>query len=90
MLANIIVEIPWTIIAAVTVFLCMYYPIGMFKNAEATHAVSSRGGLMFFFFLTFFIWGSTFTNFVVAGVETSELGAIIAILLFAMCLIFCG
>lgn len=90
MLANILVEIPWTILASIIVFLCMYYPIGMFRNAEATNAVTSRGGLMFFLFLTFLVWGATFTNLVVAGVQTSELGAIIAVLIFALSLIFCG
>ncbi|KAF8850810.1 hypothetical protein BDZ45DRAFT_708183 [Acephala macrosclerotiorum] len=90
MLANILVEIPWASLAAVIIFLCMYYPIGMYHNAEWTDAVTSRGGLMFLLVWTFMMFGSTFTNMVVAGVETAEIGAIIAVILFALSLIFCG
>jgi len=90
MLANILVEIPWMTLCSVIIFLCMYYPIGMFRNAEATHTVVQRGGLMFFLMWTFMMFGSSFTNMVVAGVDTAELGAIIAVILFALSLIFCG
>lgn len=90
MLANILVEIPWASLASVIIFLCMYYPIGMYHNAEWTDAVVSRGGLMFLLVWTFMMFGSTFTNMVVAGVETAEIGAIIAVILFSFSLIFCG
>ncbi|KAF4631501.1 hypothetical protein G7Y89_g6633 [Cudoniella acicularis] len=90
MLANILVEIPWSSLAAVIIFLCMYYPIGMYHNAELTDALVSRGGLMFLLIWVFMMFGSTLTNMVVAGVETAEVGAIIAVILFAFSLIFCG
>lgn len=90
MLANILVEIPWSTLAAVIIFVCMYYPIGMYQNAKWTDAVASRGGLMLLLVWTFMMFGSTFTNMVVAGVETAEIGAIIAVILFAFSLIFCG
>ncbi|EFX06115.1 ABC transporter [Grosmannia clavigera kw1407] len=90
MLANIIVELPWNTIASLLVFLPFYYIVGMNHNAEATHSVSERGGLMFLLVWVFLVFESTFTDMVVAGSPTAELGATMALLLFAFTLIFCG
>lgn len=90
MLSNIIVELPWNSLMAVIIYFCWYYPIGMYRNAEATNAVYERGGLMFLFILAFMLFTSTFTNMVIAGVETAEAGGNIAQLMFSLCLIFNG
>uniref|UniRef100_A0A0W0FAX3 Putative multidrug resistance protein cdr1 n=1 Tax=Moniliophthora roreri TaxID=221103 RepID=A0A0W0FAX3_MONRR len=84
MLGNIMAEIPWNSLAAVIIFVCWYYPIGMYRNAEATDALNERGGLIFLLFT------STFTNFIIAGVDVAETGGNIANLLFSLCLVFCG
>lgn len=62
----------------------------MHRNAEATDSVTERGGLMFLLMWAFMLFESTFANMVVAGVDTAEVGAVIALLLFAFSLIFCG
>ncbi|MCJ1402759.1 hypothetical protein MMC11_005980 [Xylographa trunciseda] len=90
MLSNIIVELPWNSLAALLIFVCWYYPIGLFRNAEPTNAVAERGGLMFLFILEFLLFTSTFTNMVIAGIETAETGGNIANLIFSLSLIFCG
>jgi ATP-binding cassette subfamily G (WHITE) protein 2 (PDR) len=89
-LANIFVELPWNALAAVLIFFPLYYPIGMYQNAIPTGAVVERGALMFLLVLSFMLFASTFTNMVVAGVGSAEIGAIIALILFALCLVFCG
>ncbi|EEB99437.1 hypothetical protein MPER_00891, partial [Moniliophthora perniciosa FA553] len=90
MLANIMAEIPWNSLAAVIIFVCWYYPIGMYRNAEATDALNERGGLMFLLIWSFLLFTSTFTNFIIAGVDVAETGGNIATLLFSLCLVFCG
>ena len=90
MLANIIVDIPWNSLAAVLIYLPFYYIIGMYHNAEETHAVNERSGLMFLLVWSFMMHCGTFTIMVVASVATAEVGATLALLLFSMCLIFCG
>ncbi|KAJ5471563.1 hypothetical protein N7530_008920 [Penicillium desertorum] len=90
MASNIIVELPWNFLVAVLMFFCWYYPVGLYANAEPTDAVHERGALMFLFLLVFLWFTSTFTNMVIAGVETAETGGNIANLLFALLLLFCG
>ncbi|MCJ1283705.1 hypothetical protein MMC26_003036 [Xylographa opegraphella] len=90
MLSNIIVELPWNSLSALLIFVCWYYPIGLYRNAEPTNAVHERGGLMFLFILEFLLFTSTFTNMVIAGVETAETGGNIANLIFSLSLVFCG
>ena len=90
MSANIIVELPWNALAAVIMFCCWYYPMGQYRNAEPTHAVHERGGLMFLYCLTFLLFSSTFSHLNIAGIEMAETGASIANLFFSLCLIFCG
>ncbi|KAH9997170.1 ABC-2 type transporter-domain-containing protein, partial [Xylariaceae sp. FL0662B] len=89
-LANVVVELPWATLASLLVFFPFYYLVGMNQNAIPTDSVVNRGGFMFFITWSFMIFESTFTDMVIAGLETAELGAIAALLLFAMSLIFCG
>ncbi|KAJ6058241.1 uncharacterized protein N7446_007824 [Penicillium canescens] len=90
MLSQILVEIPWNTLMAVVMFLCFYYPIGLYQNAEPAHQVTERGALFFLFLWAFMMFTCTFTDFIIAGVETAEAGGNLANLLFMLCLIFCG
>lgn len=89
-LSNIIVELPWNTLMAVIIFVTWYYPIGLYRNAEMTHAVTERSGLMFAFVWAFLIFTSTFTDFIIAGMDSAETAGNIANLMFSLCLIFCG
>ena len=89
-LSNIAVEIPWNSLMAVIMFLSWFYPIGLYRNAEPTGTVVERSGLMFLFIWAFLLFTSTFTDLVVAGIETAETAGNIAQLLFSLTLIFCG
>jgi ABC-type multidrug transport system permease subunit len=90
MLSNIIVELPWNSLMALLIFLCWYYPIGLYRNAEPTDAVHERGALMFLLIWQFLLFTSTFTNMVIAAIDTAETGGNIANLMFMMTLVFCG
>ncbi|QSZ36093.1 hypothetical protein DSL72_007218 [Monilinia vaccinii-corymbosi] len=89
-LSNIIVELPWNTLMAVIIFLTWYYPIGLYRNAEMTNAVTERSGLMFAFVWAFLIFTSTFTDLVIAGMDSAENAGNVANLMFSLCLIFCG
>lgn len=90
MAANILVELPWNTLAALVIFVCWYYPIGLYRNAEPTGAVHERGALTFLLIWTFLLFTSTFSHMVIAGIELAETGGNIANLLFSLTLVFCG
>jgi ABC-2 type transporter len=69
---------------------CRYYPIGLFRNAIPDGQVTERGGLMFLLIWGFMIFTSTFTDMIIAGVESAETGGNIAQLMFSLTLIFNG
>ncbi|USW58775.1 Putative ABC transporter-like, ATP-binding domain, AAA+ ATPase domain, CDR ABC transporter [Septoria linicola] len=88
MISNIVVELPWNALMAVIMFFCYYYPVGLYNNAGPD--LHERGALFFLFMLQFLLFTSTFTNMVVAGMDSAETGGNIANLMFSLCLIFCG
>ena len=88
--SNIIVEIPWSVLVATVFFLCWYYPIGYYRNAEWTDTVNVRGLLMWIYMQMFFLFTSTFAVAIVAAMDSAETAGNIANLMFSLCLIFCG
>ncbi|KAJ7207127.1 ABC-2 type transporter-domain-containing protein [Mycena pura] len=90
LLAQILVELPWQILAAVISFVSWYYPIGLYRNAIAANQVHERGGLMFLFILQFMIFASTFSQMIVAGSESAEAAGNNGNLMFSLTLLFCG
>jgi ATP-binding cassette subfamily G (WHITE) protein 2 (PDR) len=90
MLSQIIVELPWNALMAALMFFCWYYPVGLHHNAIDAGQTTERGGLMFLLLVTFLLFTSTFTDFIIAGFETAEAGGNFANLLFTLTLIFCG
>ncbi|OBT88820.1 hypothetical protein VE02_03130 [Pseudogymnoascus sp. 03VT05] len=90
MLANILVELIWSLPMAVVIFFCWYYPMGLYRNAEATDSVTIRGFQMFLFILQFVIYASTFGSATIAGVSSAEVGGALTNVLFSLALVFCG
>ncbi|KAH8789417.1 AtrD, ABC-transporter [Hyaloscypha sp. PMI_1271] len=89
-LSNIIVEMPWNTLMAVLLYFGWYYPTGLYRNAVPTGETASRGGLMFLFLWSFMMFAGTYTEFIIAGIDTAENAANVANLLFSLSLIFCG
>ncbi|KFY06612.1 hypothetical protein V492_07903 [Pseudogymnoascus sp. VKM F-4246] len=90
MLANVLVELIWHLPMAAVIFLCWYYPMGLWRNAEATDSVTLRGAQMFLFILQFMIYTSTFASATIAGVSSAEIGGALTNVLFSLALVFCG
>lgn len=89
-ISSIVVELSWNILVAVPMFLSFYYPIAMYRNAEVTGDVVSRGGMMFLLFFLLMVFASTFSIMVIAGIETLETGGNIASPMLSLSLVFCG
>jgi len=90
MLSQLIAEWPWAIFSATLLFFCWYYPIGLYRNAEPTGAVTERGALMWLYVVTFLLFSSSFSHMMIAGIGDAETGSNIANVLFSLSLLFCG
>ena len=90
MVANILVEIPWNAIMALLVFICWYYPVGWYRNAQYTDMVHQRGFTVFLFLWQYMMYASTFAHMIQAGVELAEMAGNFTNLVFIMSLIFSG
>ena len=90
MLSNMIVDLPWSLLAGTILFFCWYYPIGLYNNAIPTNAVAERGALCFLLILAFLWFSSTFAHMVIAGIDTAETAGNVGNLMFSLSLIFCG
>ncbi|KAK7677291.1 ABC_PDR_domain2 protein [Cerrena zonata] len=88
--AQITVEIPWNIICGTLGFFCWYYPLGLYQNAVPTDTVNQRGGLMWFVIVLFFIYCSTMAQLCISFMELADNAANLSLLLFTICLTFCG
>lgn len=90
MLSQILVEFPWMLMVAILSFVTWYYPIGLYRNAEAAGAVTERGGLMFLYLVNFFFFAASFAYLTVVTAETAEAAGNLCNLIFSLSLLFCG
>lgn len=89
-MSEIVVEIIWNTIMAVGCFCLIYYPIGLYNNAEWTDAIHSRGFLTFLLIWTSLLFASTLAQAIIAGVASDELATAIANILGIMLYVFNG
>ena len=74
---------------SVLLFVCWYFPIGMYRNATADSAYE-RAALAFLGIWSFMLFTSTLSHMVATGIESGQTAVNIAQLLYSLSLIFCG
>lgn len=75
---------------AVLSFIVWYFPIGLYRNAEWTDQVHSRGVTTFLFVWAFFMLASSFGHLMIAGLPNADIAGAVLNLLFIMMFAFCG
>lgn len=90
--ANVIVELVWQSLTSVLVFVAWYYPTGFWRNGldDSSFTMDQRATLMFLLIWVFFLFSSTLSQAIAAGLNDSLTAVNIANLLFTLCLLFCG
>ncbi|KAF2766133.1 hypothetical protein EJ03DRAFT_354264 [Teratosphaeria nubilosa] len=83
LIANIVVEWPYQIIAGILVFACFYYPVVGIQSSE-------RQGLVLVLAIVFMLYASSFGHLAIAALPDAQTAGSIVTLLFAMTLIFNG
>lgn len=81
--ANIIVEIPYQIIAGLLIYATFYYAVVGIQSSE-------RQGLVLLFCVVFLIYASSFAHMCIAALPDAQTAGAVVTLLFAMTLIFDG
>ncbi|KAL4738230.1 ABC-2 type transporter-domain-containing protein [Aspergillus similis] len=84
LIANILVEIPYQVLMGILTFACYYYPVAGSSQG------SDREGLVLLFCIQFYVYASTFAHMCIAAMPNAETASPIVVLLFSMCLTFCG
>ena len=90
MVSQILSDIPYYAIASVLMWAFFYFPIGLYKNADAADQGMERGVLMWLLFLAWLMWVSTFAHFCISFSETAEDGGNAANFMFVLVNFFCG
>ncbi|KAL5119151.1 hypothetical protein ACEQ8H_002858 [Pleosporales sp. CAS-2024a] len=84
MIANIIVEIPYGIIAGILSYACFYYPV------VGTNQSGERQGLVVLYMVQLLIYTSTFAAMTIAALPNAETASGVVSLLTLMSILFNG
>jgi ATP-binding cassette, subfamily G (WHITE), member 2, PDR len=71
-------------------FLCWWFPIGLYNNTSVTDTTDSRATLAFLFVCAYMLHVSTFSDFMIAGITSAETASNVANVLGFIMLLFCG
>ncbi|CAG9988747.1 unnamed protein product [Clonostachys byssicola] len=82
-IANIVVEIPYQIVAGTLLFACVYYPVAGIQTSD-------RQVLVLLFLVQFLLYASTVAHMTIAAMPNTQSASAIVTLLFMMSLTFCG
>lgn len=88
--SQILVEVPWNIIAGTIAFFVYYYPVGFYANASEANQLHERGALYWLFCTAFFVWIGSMGILANSFLEHAAEAANVALLCFAFSLAFCG
>ncbi|KAI3201102.1 hypothetical protein CBS147311_5163 [Penicillium roqueforti] len=83
LIANMVVELPYMVIMGILTYGSYFYAVVGIPD-------SLTQGTVLLFCIIFFIYASTFTHMVIAGLPDETTASAVVVLLFAMSLTFCG
>ncbi|KAK6360775.1 hypothetical protein TWF730_006897 [Orbilia blumenaviensis] len=89
-LSNIVVEFAWNSVIGILCFIVWYYPMGLYRNAEYTDTVHSRGILAVLLIWVIFMFASSFAIMMISGIENPEIASANSNALSIMMYAFCG
>lgn len=82
-LANIVVEIPYQIMAAILIYACFYYPVVGIQTSD-------RQGLVLLFIIQLFLYASSFAQMTIAAMPDAQTASSIVTVLVLMSILFNG
>ncbi|PVI00139.1 hypothetical protein DM02DRAFT_709144 [Periconia macrospinosa] len=93
-ISNIVIEAAWNAFIAVFCFIVWYYPMGLYRNAEATDASNLRAFETLLVVVGSFFFASSVSHMILAGTPNEEIATglltLLSIFLYAFCGILAG
>ncbi|CCD23783.1 ATP-binding cassette multidrug transporter PDR5 NDAI_0C01220 [Naumovozyma dairenensis CBS 421] len=89
-ISQIVVEIPWNLLAGTIAYFIYYYPIGFYRNASEAGQLHERGALFWLFSCAYYVYIGSMGLMCISFNEIAENAANTASLMFTMALSFCG
>ena len=83
MIANIVVEVPYQVVAGILSFACYYYAVNGVQS-------SLRQGLVLLYTVALFIYASTFAHMTIAALPNAQTASAIVTMLMIMMTLFNG
>ncbi|KAJ5388987.1 CDR ABC transporter [Penicillium cataractarum] len=84
LLSQFLVELPWQILLGICTWASFYFSV------YGGNQSPQRQGLVLLFVVEFFIFASSFAQFVVASLPSAALGSMLAVFMFLLSLLFNG
>ncbi|KAG7732144.1 hypothetical protein KL948_002342 [Ogataea haglerorum] len=88
--ATFTAELPWSFITGTLSFVTWYLPLGLYRDAEQTHSVSERAGLVWLLLTFFYIYATTLGYFCSFGLEVMSNGMNNSFMVFMLSMNFSG
>ncbi|SJM88686.1 probable Pleiotropic ABC efflux transporter of multiple drugs [Zygosaccharomyces bailii] len=90
MISQIIIEVPWNILAGTLAYFCYYYPVGFYQNASEAGHLHERGALFWLLSVAFYVWIGSMGLLANSFMEHDVSAANLASLCYTLSLAFCG
>jgi len=88
--SNVVTEIVSQTLVSVIAFVCWYYPLGLWRNAEINGELNERAGLTFLFLWSLMLLFQTVSQMLMTFMPDVATGLNIANLMFMLSFIFAG
>lgn len=82
--SQLLVELPWQTLLGVCTWASFYFSV--YSGDESPE----RQGLVLLFVVQFFVFASSFAQFIAVAMPNAALGSILAVFIFLLCLLFNG
>ncbi|KAL3962911.1 hypothetical protein ACCO45_004434 [Purpureocillium lilacinum] len=83
LIANIVVEIPWQLVAGVLIYACFYYPVVGIQSSQ-------RQGLVLLYILQLLVYASAFADMTIVVMPDAHTASSVVTVLTIMSIIFSG
>ncbi|KAI9148217.1 ABC-2 type transporter [Paramyrothecium foliicola] len=88
--AQMLVEFAWNSLLSIFTFICWFYPMGLYRNAQETNSVHARSFNVWAQVWVLFVWAGTIAHMLIVAFESEQMAGALFNLMFVLMFTFCG